>query len=134
MISRLLLKKQGWDWAQPSANYEMAVVAWADVRKQDNEDERRKKAEECHAWLDKVAKSSHSQMASPWKRKIYKDCLRDTRSGRQPSDPRHLKAATNGTSGRIIPNRLGYEEWLSLRHQSASLVDLAGWRRSTLVC
>ena len=56
MMSRLLLKKQGWDWAQPSANYEMAVVTWADVRKQENEDDKRKKAEECYAWLDKVAK------------------------------------------------------------------------------
>lgn len=55
-VDRLLLKKQGWDWAQPSANYEMAVLAWADVRKQENEDDRRKKAEECYAWLDKVAK------------------------------------------------------------------------------
>ncbi|KAI1776669.1 hypothetical protein F4818DRAFT_355906 [Hypoxylon cercidicola] len=53
------------DYALPAANYEMAVLAWAEVQKPelrkeanqvDKEDWLREKMEECQSWLDKVAK------------------------------------------------------------------------------
>jgi hypothetical protein len=63
------------DYAQPAATYEMAVLAWVEaenpkLRKQlssedakeleigekETKEWRRKKVEECEAWLDKVAK------------------------------------------------------------------------------
>ncbi|XXG98928.1 phosphoglycerate kinase [Hypoxylon texense] len=53
------------DYALPAANYEMAVLAWAEVQKPglrrmaskaDEEDWLREKTEECQSWLDKVAK------------------------------------------------------------------------------
>ncbi|KAI1846654.1 hypothetical protein JX266_007227 [Neoarthrinium moseri] len=61
------------DYAQPAATYELAVLAWVEVQKpemrqtvddeksadgekKEIEDWRRKKTDECQAWLDKVAK------------------------------------------------------------------------------
>ncbi|KAI1334889.1 breast cancer protein [Xylariaceae sp. FL0016] len=60
------------DYALPAANYEMAVLAWAEVQKpemrhstkEDNTDAantdetawKRKKLDDCNSWLDKVAK------------------------------------------------------------------------------
>jgi hypothetical protein len=52
------------DYVLPAAHYEMAVVAWVEASKPelwptDKEEAdkfRRQKMDECHSWLDKVAK------------------------------------------------------------------------------